>query len=72
MISAQLKELVLQSLTHERGGVLVYQKALGCAVNDDLREEWTTYLSQTQNHVAVLTDVCESLGLDAGEMTPGC
>jgi hypothetical protein len=72
MISAQLKELVLQSLTHERGGVLVYETALECAVNDDLRNEWTTYHSQTQNHVAVLTDVCESLGLDADEMTPGC
>ncbi len=72
MISAQLKELVLQSLTHERGGVLVYQTALECALNDDLQEEWTKYLSQTQNHVVVLTDVCESLGLDAGEMTPGC
>ena len=72
MISAQFKELVLQSLTHERGGVLVYETALECAVNPDLRDEWTTYHSQTQNHVAVLTDVCESLGLDAGEMTPGC
>ena len=72
MISTQLKELVLQSLTHERGGVLVYETALECAVNDELRDEWTTYHSQTQNHVAVLTDVCESLGLDAGEMTPGC
>jgi hypothetical protein len=72
MISAQLKELVLQSLTHERGGVLVYETARECAVNPDLREEWTTYHSQTQNHVAVLTEVCASLGLDAGEMTPGC
>ena len=72
MKSAQLKELVLQSLTHERGGVLVYETALECAVNTDLRDEWTTYHSQTQNHVVVLTGVCESLGLDAGEMTPGC
>ena len=38
----------------------------------DLREEWETYLSQTENHVAVLSQVCEALGLDAGEMTPGC
>jgi ferritin-like metal-binding protein YciE len=72
MISAQLKELVLQSITHERGGVLVYQTALECTVNDDLRDAWMKYLSQTQRHVAILTDVCESLGLDAGEMTPGC
>ena len=72
MKSTQLKELVLQSLTHERGGVLVYQAALQCALNEDLREEWTKYLAQTENHVTVLSDVCQSMGLDAGEMTPGC
>jgi hypothetical protein len=72
MVSAQLKELLLQSLVHERGGMLVYQTALECALNDDLREEWEKYLEQTQNHVQVLTTACESLGLDPGEMTPGC
>lgn len=72
MISAQLKELLLQSLVHERGGVTVYQTALECALNDDLREEWEKYLEQTQNHVQVLTTACVSLGLDPGEMTPGC
>jgi hypothetical protein len=30
MVPAQLKELLLQSLEHERGGVLVYQTALEC------------------------------------------
>ena len=72
MIAAQLKELLLQSLVHERGGVMVYQTALECALNDDLREEWEKYLEQTQNHVQVLTTACVSLGLDPGEMTPGC
>jgi rubrerythrin len=72
MVKAQLKELLLQSLVHERGGVLVYQAALECAVNRDLRKEWEKYLAQTRNHVEVLTAVCDSLGIDAGEMTPGC
>jgi len=72
LVTSQLKELLLQSLTHERGGLLVYQTALECAVNDDLREEWEEYLEQTRNHVVVLSDVCASLGLDPGEMTPGC
>jgi rubrerythrin len=72
MVTAQLKELLLQSLVHERGGALVYQAALECAVNEDLRKEWEKYLTQTQRHVEVLTGVCESLGVDAGEMTPGC
>jgi rubrerythrin len=71
MPSPQLRELLLQSLEHERGGVLVYQTALECALNDDLREEWETYLSQTENHVRLLTEACEAIGLDPDEMTPG-
>lgn len=72
MIPVQLKELLLQSLEHERGGVLVYQTALECVLNDDLRSEWEKYLAQTEKHVVALTTVCESLGIDPGEMTPGC
>ena len=72
METAQLKELLLQSLEHERGGVLVYRTALECVVNDDLREEWNEYLEQTEKHVEILTAACESLGLDPGERTPGC
>jgi rubrerythrin len=71
MISAQLKELLLQSLEHERGGVLVYQTALECVRNEDLREEWEKYLEQTESHVDILTTACEALGLDPDEMTPG-
>jgi rubrerythrin len=71
MANAQLRELLLQSLEHERGGVLVYETALECAVNKDLRGEWQDYLEQTENHVDILTNVCEALGLDPDEMTPG-
>ena len=72
MIPAQLKELLLQSLEHEKGGVLIYQTALECVINDDLEEEWEEYLAQTEEHVVVLTSVCQSLGLDPNERTPGC
>jgi rubrerythrin len=72
MMSPQLKELLLQSLVHERGGLLIYRTALECVVQDELREEWEKYLQQTQHHVEVLTRVCTTLGLDPGEMTPGC
>jgi hypothetical protein len=71
MANAQLRELLLQSLEHERGGVLVYQTALECAINKDLRKEWEEYLEQTENHVEILTQACEALGLDPDEMTPG-
>jgi len=69
-VNPQLKELLLQSLEHERGGVLVYQTALECVLNDDLGEEWEKYLEQTERHVELLTEACESLGLDPDEMTP--
>jgi len=68
---AQLKELLLQSLEHERGGVLIYQTALECVVNRSLRKEWEEYLDQTRTHVQKLTKICELLGLDPGEVTPG-
>jgi hypothetical protein len=71
MIASQLKELLLQSLVHERGGVLLYRTALECARDRDLHEEWTKYLAQTERHVTVLGGVCQALGLDPGEMTPG-
>ena len=72
MKQAQLKELLLQSLEHERGGVLVYQTALECVINRSLRKEWEEYLEQTRMHVQELTKLCELLGIDPGEVTPGC
>lgn len=72
MIHAQLKELLLQSLVHERGGVLVYKTALEAVLNDDLRQEWLKYLAQTERHVGILANTCQTLGLDPGEMTPTC
>src|SRR5689334_2612535 len=71
MVQPQLRELLLQSLEHERGGVILYQTALECVINADLQEEWQKYLEQTEKHVDVLTTACEALGLDPDEMTPG-
>ena len=50
----QLVELLLQALETEKGGTLVYETALRCVVNDELREEWKGYLEQTQHHVQVV------------------
>src|ERR1700710_1853377 len=72
MNQTQLKELLLQSLVHEKGGVLVYKTALEAVLNDDLREEWRKYLEQTEKHVGILANTCQVLGIDPGEMTPTC
>ena len=56
MDTKMVKELLLQSLEHEMGGVKVYETALKCVVNEDLKEEWEKYLEQTEKHVQVLHD----------------
>jgi rubrerythrin len=71
MNEKQLNELILQSLEHEKGGVLVYETALQCVINEDLREEWQKYLEETHNHVSVMTQVCGELGLDPETPSPG-
>jgi rubrerythrin len=71
MEQSQVKELLLQSLEHERGGIQVYENAIKCALNDDLKEEWGKYLEQTRNHERILLRVFKELGLDAEEQSPG-
>lgn len=68
---AQVHELLYQALETELRGVRVYETALMCAQNEDLRKEWSDYLEQTRAHVLVASNVLESLGLDAEAMTPG-
>jgi rubrerythrin len=66
-----VKELILQSLEHEKGGIKVYETALKCVQNEDLKEEWEKYRDETERHVQVLQDVCSQMQLDAEEETPG-
>lgn len=67
----QLNELLYQALETELGGVQVYTTAVRCAVNEDLKEEWGKYLDQTKNHVQIVQDVMEKMGLDLEKETPG-
>jgi hypothetical protein len=66
-----VKELLLEALEHERGGVLIYQTALKCAQNEDLQEEWVKYEQETEQHVQILQDVFAQMQLDPEEQTPG-
>jgi rubrerythrin len=66
-----VKELLLQSLEHEMGGVNIYATALKCAVNEELKEEWEKYHGETQKHVQILQDVCVQMQFDPEEQTPG-
>ena len=69
--SQQFKELLLQSLEHERGGVKLYETALRCAISEELRHEWSKYLEQTNTHVQILERVLQKLEIDADQPSPG-
>lgn len=71
MKDEQVRELLYQMLETEMGGVQVYTTALQCAENEDLKEEWEEYLEQTQNHVTIVQECMQKLGLDPDEETPG-
>ncbi|NUS38403.1 MAG: hypothetical protein HOQ02_05200 [Lysobacter sp.] len=66
-----MRELLLQALETEIGGIQVYTNAIQCAVNDDLKKEWHGYLEQTKNHREILLSAFEQLGLDAKMQSPG-
>ena len=71
MKQEQVNELLLQALETELGGVQVYTTAIQCAVNEDLKEEWEKYLEETKNHVEIVQETIEAMGLDPEVETPG-
>ena len=71
MENEELKQLLYEALETELGGVKVYEKAVQCAVNAELKTEWEEYLDQTTNHVKIIRGMFEKLGLDPEAETPG-
>jgi ferritin-like metal-binding protein YciE len=71
MKDEQVAELLYQALETEKGGVQIYETALRCAANADLKQEWEEYLRQTREHEQIILEVMDKLGLDPGAETPG-
>jgi rubrerythrin len=63
--------LLYQTLETELGGVQVYESALQCVKNDDLRQEWEKYHDQTIRHVEIAQDLLRTFGLDPSKETAG-
>jgi hypothetical protein len=71
MKNDKVNELLLEALETEKGGVQIYETAIRCVVNEDLKEEWEEYLEQTRKHVSTLESVCEALDINSNEETSG-
>ncbi len=70
-MNTQQNEFLLEALETEIGGVQVYETAVRCAQNEELREEFEKYLEETKEHVQVYVELLEALGVDAQKETPG-
>jgi len=71
MNDEQLQELLFQALETEIGGQRVYEAAILCAQNEDLRQEWEKYLAETRTHEVILRETFERIGMDPEMETPG-
>lgn len=71
MDQSAVRELLCQMIETELGGEQIYTAAIENAVNDELREEWQTYLEETRTHQDLLKKVFAAAGLDLDEETVG-
>jgi hypothetical protein len=71
MNQERLNELLYQALETEQGGILIYETAMRCALNHELKEEWGEYLAQTKHHERVVRELMEQMNLDPERDTPG-
>ena len=69
-MNAQLESLLYQMMETEKGGVKIYTTALQCAINEDLKEEWTKYLEETRHHLEVVQEMFIQFNLDAQAVVP--
>jgi demethoxyubiquinone hydroxylase (CLK1/Coq7/Cat5 family) len=67
----QLHDLLYQAFETELGGVQIYETALRCVRNDDLREEWEKYHKQTAHHVEIAEGLLHAFDLDPAVDSPG-
>lgn len=67
----QVQELLYQALETEIGGQKVYEAAIRCAQNSELKEEWEKYLDETRTHEQILRETFERMQLDPEQASPG-
>ena len=71
MNTEKVHELLYEAYETEKGGVQIYETALRCAIDEDLKEEWEKYLEETKNHVEIVNSLLEQFGLNPDKQTPG-
>jgi len=68
-VRAAARELLERALELARGGVRVYEAALGCALREPLEQQWQDDLAQVRQHERALRAAAVRLGVDPEEET---
>ena len=71
MNRTKVDEFLCEALETERGGVKIYETAINCAQNVDLRKEWEKYLCETRRHEQILGEICSEFGINPEKETSG-
>ncbi|MHB1512164.1 MAG: hypothetical protein ACYCTF_02420 [Acidiferrobacter sp.] len=71
MNRTKVDEFLCEALETERGGVKIYETAINCAQNVDLRKEWEKYLGETRRHEQILGEICTEFGINPEKETSG-
>ena len=58
----ELMDKLSEFLTVEKGGVKLYEAALKCVRDREVKEKFQEFHEQTMRHVEILTDIIEKLG----------
>jgi rubrerythrin len=67
---SRILEFLSQMLAVERGGVMLYEKALRDLTEEDLREDLEEFLEQTKHHVELCEEMLEQAGGSPDESSP--
>lgn len=68
--SSKVLEFLSQMLAVEKGGVMLYEKALEELSHDELRDDLEEFLEQTRRHVELCEEMLEQAGGSAQENAP--
>jgi rubrerythrin len=66
-----LRDQLSEFLAVERGGVMLYERALEIVVDAEVRRQFNEFLAQTRKHETILLRVISALGLDPTYMSAG-
>jgi rubrerythrin len=65
------RDFLSEMLAVEKGGVQLYEKAIGDLEHSELEDKLTEFLQQTHRHVELCTTLLEAAGADSDYQSPG-